>query len=122
MTLKTWLRLHRYLGVFSAPLIVFLAVSGAWQVWELHRSTKDGRYSAPRALATGSNFHMAHRAKGKASDAFRALVTLVAGSLAVTAGIGVGVAFRLTPRRSLIWTCLLAGAALPLCAYLFGSG
>jgi hypothetical protein len=122
MTLKRWLQVHRFLGLFAAPMVLLFAISGAWQVWDLHRSKKNGSYVAPAALGAGSSVHMAKPASGPAGGAFRVLVTLVALSLAANAGIGVAVGLRLTQDRRWVWLCLSAGALLPLAAFFLGRG
>ena len=46
-------RIHLYLGCIFAPILIFFAVTGSWQLYVLHVDTKDGRYVAPRI--TNSN-------------------------------------------------------------------
>ena len=40
---RNLLRLHRYAGLITAPLILFFAISGIWQVFRLHESRKMAR-------------------------------------------------------------------------------
>jgi hypothetical protein len=42
--LKTLLRVHRYLSCFVAPVMLFFAISGAWQAFRLQETRKDGSY------------------------------------------------------------------------------
>src|SRR3984893_5595591 len=49
--------LHLYLGCLFAPILIFFAVSGSWQLFNWHESTRDHTYTAPRALAVLSDIH-----------------------------------------------------------------
>ena len=40
--MKKWLRIHRYLGAFCAPMLILFAISGSWQVRNFHKAKKDG--------------------------------------------------------------------------------
>lgn len=114
--MKSWLRLHRYLGAFSAPMLILFAISGSWQLVNAHKSKKDGSYTAPAALHAVSDVHMGEDLEGPAKWAFRAVAWLVAGSLVLTSIIGLTVAFRFDRSR---WTgvVVLAGALLPVALY-----
>ena len=79
--MKSWLRLHRYLGAFSAPMLILFAISGSWQLVNAHKSKKDGSYTAPAALHAVSDVHMGEDLEGPAKWAFRAVAWLVATSL-----------------------------------------
>lgn len=54
-------RFHLYLGCFFAPLIIFYALSGAWQTLYFHLPTKDGRYQPPRILIELTEVHRRQR-------------------------------------------------------------
>lgn len=47
-------------------MILFFALTGALQAWDLHRSAKDGSYRAPWLVAVMSNFHQNKFFQGKA--------------------------------------------------------
>jgi hypothetical protein len=49
--------LHLYLGCLFAPILIFFVVSGSWQLFNWHESTKDKTYTAPPALAALSFVH-----------------------------------------------------------------
>jgi hypothetical protein len=49
--------LHRFLGLFAAPAIIFFAVSGALQTLSLHDATKDGAYRPPAWLLSMAQLH-----------------------------------------------------------------
>jgi hypothetical protein len=110
-------KLHRYAGLISAPLILFFALSGIWQVFRLHDDKKNG-YKAPAVFKAGSDFHMAEGLrKGPSATAFRTTITAASAVLAFTALIGIILGFR-TTRPRIVIVLLAAGAAVPLVLYL----
>lgn len=48
---------HRYLGVFTAPAILFFALTGALQTFSLHNAAKDGSYKPATWIALGAQLH-----------------------------------------------------------------
>ena len=117
--MRFWLRIHRYLGVFCAPLLLMFAVSGAAQVWRLHQQRKNSSWTPPPALVAAADFHMAEDLGGTVSaQLFRWTIVGVAAFLLVTLLIGVAAAFKTSPRKMPIALTLLLGAALPLLFYL----
>jgi hypothetical protein len=118
--MKTLLRVHRYLSCVLAPLLLFFAVSGAWQVLDLHESRKNGSYVAPPALQQLSRVHQAKGFEGTPRILYRLAVIGMSAAFVVAGGIGVVLAFRLTRPRWLAGVCLLAGVGLLL--YLVTAG
>jgi hypothetical protein len=116
--MKRWLRIHRYLGAFCAPMLIFFAISGSWQVMNFHKTMKDRSYTAPKALAVASDLHMADDLEGPAKWAFRGVLWLVAASLVVTSSIGLMMAFRLEPAKGRVGLLVVAGTLLPLLLFL----
>lgn len=56
--LLKWLRfLHLYLGVFTAPALIFFAVTGGLQTFSLHEAARDGSYKPPAWLASMGMLH-----------------------------------------------------------------
>ncbi|BBD79789.1 PepSY domain-containing protein [Aerosticca soli] len=49
--------LHLYLGVFSAPMLLFFAITGGLQTYDLHMPAKDGGYQPPAWLASLGMLH-----------------------------------------------------------------
>ena len=115
--MKSLLRVHRYLGAFAAPMLILFAISGSWQLVNMHKSKKDGSYKAPEAIHAISNLHMGEELAGPGKWAFRAVAWLVAASLVTSSAIGLYVAFKLDRSR---WVPLasLAGTLLPIALYL----
>lgn len=50
-------RIHRYLGVFFAPSIVFFALTGLLQTFNLHEDDQGGSYRAPAWVKVMSALH-----------------------------------------------------------------
>jgi hypothetical protein len=49
--------LHRYLGAFTAPAVLFFAFTGALQTLSLHDAAKDGHYQPPTWLVSMAQLH-----------------------------------------------------------------
>lgn len=111
--MRQLMRLHRVLSCVAAPLMILFAISGAWQIFRLHETKKDGSYVAPQALQVLSHLHRAERLQGPPGDAFRWLLLLVSAIFLVTAIVGVAMALRITRPRWLVWAWLAGGIALP---------
>ena len=55
--LKTARTVHLYLGVFSAPMLLFFAITGGLQSFSLHEGTRGSSYVPPAWLASAAQFH-----------------------------------------------------------------
>ena len=55
--MKRLRQLHLYLGCVFAPVLIFFAVTGSWQLFSLHLGMKDGSYTPPRAVVILSDVH-----------------------------------------------------------------
>ena len=111
-------KLHRYAGLLTAPLILFFAVSGIFQVFRLHEPHKDG-YKPPQVLKVASDFHKAEGlGKGGRATAFRTAVAVAASVLAFAASLGIILGFRTTRPRWLATLLLTLGILAPLVLYL----
>jgi hypothetical protein len=108
--------LHLYLGCLFAPILIFFAVTGSWQLFNWHESTRDKTYTAPPALAALSFVHKdAHipGTPGRQPTPLRYFMLAAAVGLVATAIIGVVMAYRFSRRPMAATLCLLAGIALP---------
>ena len=56
-TTKTIRLLHRYLGLFFAPAIVFFSFSGALQTFSLHEVSRDSSYQPPIWVVRMAQLH-----------------------------------------------------------------
>lgn len=55
--LRTARTLHLYLGVFSAPMLLFFAITGGLQTFGLHEGGRDSSYKPPAWLASVAQLH-----------------------------------------------------------------
>jgi uncharacterized iron-regulated membrane protein len=123
--MKTLRTVHLYLGLSLAPLLLFFAVSGAWQTFELHESAKDGSYQAPRVLSALSRVHIkqGRQSKGESpsrSVVFRWLSAIAAIGISVLAILGIVMTFRMSPKKWLPAVMLSVGTILPVSILLLG--
>ena len=114
---RNLLRLHRYAGLITAPLILFFAVSGIWQVFRLHESKKNGSYTAPESLKEASDFHKAEHLEKPKALPFKWAVSISAGILILGTLLGLTAAFRLTRPTWLAALFLFLGTVIPLLLY-----
>jgi hypothetical protein len=109
-------RLHLYLGCIFAPILIFFAVTGAWQVFRLQDSRKDGSYTAPRVFTVLSlvhtDAHLPPTTYRKATP-LRWFMAGAAAGLVTTTVLGVIMAFRYSRRPITATACLIAGIAVP---------
>lgn len=55
--LRTTRTIHLYLGVFTAPMLLFFAITGGLQTFGLHESSRGSDYKPPAWLATMAQLH-----------------------------------------------------------------
>ena len=55
--LKNSRLLHLYLGIFTAPAIIFFSITGALQTFSLHETTRGSDYKPPKIIAELSQLH-----------------------------------------------------------------
>lgn len=55
--LKSCRLVHLYLGVFTAPALLFFAITGGLQTFSLHETTRGSSYVPPRWLAVAAQLH-----------------------------------------------------------------
>ena len=114
--MKSLRSLHLYLGCLFAPILIFFAVTGSWQLFNWHQSTKDKTYIAPPALAALSFIHKdAHipGTPGREPTPLRYFMLAAGAGLVATSVIGIVMAYRFSQRPMLATVCLFAGIALP---------
>ncbi len=115
--MKTLRQIHLYLGCVFAPVLIFFAVSGAWQLFGLHRATKDGSYEPPRALVLLSDVHQFQHlppSKVESGTPLRYFILLASAGLVMTTLLGIVMAFRFTRSKGSVLACLIAGVAIPV--------
>jgi hypothetical protein len=55
--LKSIRSIHLYLGVFTAPALLFFAITGGLQTFSLHETTRGSDYKPPAWLASAAQLH-----------------------------------------------------------------
>jgi len=109
-------RLHLYLGCLFAPVLIFFAVTGSWQLYRANDPSKDGSYVPPKPVEVLSAIHKDSHLPGKRASIYTPLRTfsvLAAAGLVVTTVLGIVMAFRLSRNAIAPSLCLLAGVAIP---------
>jgi hypothetical protein len=115
--LKTVRRLHLYLGVFFAPLLLFFLVSGWYQT-----ANPDRRKGPDEARAFWDRLRSVHaeqilpspKVNAYSPTLMRWLVYAMAFSLIVTVALGVVLALKTLKARWLVWLMLALGFAAPV--------
>ncbi|MGO8837489.1 MAG: hypothetical protein ACLQAH_14295 [Limisphaerales bacterium] len=110
--MKTLRQLHLYLGCIFAPMLMFFAVSGLWQMHLLPWPRKDAKSDS--IFAWLSTIHTGHALKAGtlSSSAMNWLVVAMALSLIFTIILGIMMAFRFGHQR-IAAGCLLGGIVVP---------
>ncbi len=114
--MKKLRQIHLYLGCIFAPMLICLALTGAWQLFSLHRGLKDNSYQPPRIVAALSNIHIHQSLPGSHSERptpMRYFLLGAAVGLIVTMVLGIVMAFRFASTRQVV-LCLIAGIVVPL--------
>lgn len=109
-------QIHTYLGCIFAPMLILFAVSGSWQLFGLHHSTKDG-YRPPKPVAVLSQIHNHQHlppTNSKDSTPLRYFMLAAAIGLVATTVLGIVMAFRFNRRKAPVIICLAAGVAIPV--------
>ena len=115
-------RLHLYLGVFFAPMLLFFIVTGWYQT-----AYPDRRKSVFEASAVMDRLRAVHAeqtfpvatANSYSTTAFRWLIYVMSAALVITLLLGVVLAFRTMKQKWIVWTMLVLGLAVPaLCLWL----
>lgn len=111
--------LHLILGCFFAPLLLFYAVSGFWQVfgWQWAKSRDDA------SLALASTIHTGRGLKGEAisslsSEPLRWFAAAMAVCLVVMIVTGLILALRSAKSKTAAWA-IASGLVIPLAFVLF---
>ncbi len=55
--LQFFRKTHLYVGVFTAPAIIFFALSGSLQTFSFHESTKESSYKPPQWIVVLAQIH-----------------------------------------------------------------
>jgi hypothetical protein len=137
MTIRRW---HAYIGAFTAPTVLFFALTGAAQLYSLHES--HGDYEPPAILEKLSSVHkdqvyaFGHHHKPPAQEgappklasspqqdaeektepstlALRAFFLVVALCLVTSTTLGLWMGFTQTRQKRSLWILFIAGVLIP---------
>lgn len=115
--MKNLRQLHLYLGCIFAPVLIFFAVTGAWQMFGLHRGRKDNSYTPARAIVVLSEVHQHQHLERGGRDGgtpLRWFILAAATGLVVTTVLGIIMAFRFSRSKTPVILCLVAGVVIPI--------
>ena len=116
---KVLRRAHLLLGCFFAPALLYFAASGAWQVFGWDRMLKNREPQPVReTLHAWSNPHVyasapTSKVQASPSSAFKWFAVCMAAGFALTALIGVYLAFKFFRPRWLVALVIAGGIAIP---------
>lgn len=104
--------IHLYLGCIFAPLLLFFAISGIWQMFGFHSNFLDhmSTVHTSRSLKDGS---------GWSSSWMQAFVFIMALSFIVTTVLGVVMAIKFGRSRKAAFVCLALGIIIPAALIIF---
>src|SRR5690349_8829449 len=116
--LKTIRKTHLYLGTVFAPLVIFLALSGALQTFELHDPPKDSYFKPHGWIMTLAQIHKNQRTEGPPSKrhsvTLRWFFVMAAAGLIITSFLGIYMAFKYSKNHTLVYLSLGLGIGLPI--------
>ena len=116
--MKSLRQIHLYLGCLFAPLLMYFAVTGAWQLYRFNDVPKGETAPVRSVLREISKPHTHSTLPGgdpktEKSSAFNLFSLLMAIGIASTSVLGVIIALR-SSRRPTVLVCLLMGVAIPI--------
>jgi len=85
-TLKLVRVVHRYLGAFTAPAVLFFAFTGALQTLSLHEAAKDGHYQPPAWLMATVQLHKKQTFHIQPKKTTHGEITTIDGDLSSSGG------------------------------------
>jgi hypothetical protein len=114
--MRTLRTLHLYLGSLFAPVLLVLAVSGAWQVYRWNDAKKDGSYTPSPIVRLFSNIHkdqVLPGARHGQNPPIQLFVGVASMGLTLTTLLGILMAYRVSRRPVVVTALLLTGILLP---------
>ena len=137
---------HRYMGVFFSPAILFFSFTGALQTLDLHSPNKSTGYVPPAWLVEVAQLHKKqtlnlNKAKTKPTQTesvsqdsavdkknelprksalpLKWFVVVMSVGLVLTTFLGIYMAFRFAGAPRVVWGILAAGTFLPMAMIFF---
>ena len=110
-------KLHLYLSVFFAPLLMFFICTGWYQTVQAERNKILGEQDTFVSKLTAIHVDQIYPSEGGTGEysttLFKILVITMSIALLATILLGMILAFKTTRRAWLVSACLLFGALLP---------
>jgi hypothetical protein len=135
--LRRW---HSYIGLFIAPSVLFFALTGALQLFDLHEAHGSYRPAAlleklsavhkdqvfrqskhepepapPSANASAAEEHEPEEETSLGTWGLKWLFLMISLGLVVSTSIGIWMGLTQTRNKRLSWTFLLIGIVAPIC-------
>lgn len=111
-------KIHFYLGVVFAPLIILFAISGAFQTFRLQDSPKVGAYTPPAWIVKIADIHKdqrpTHGPGSRPSVPLKWFVVVMSLGLIGTTLLGIYMAFKYNRDKRLVGVLIFAGFIIPL--------
>jgi hypothetical protein len=123
--MKLLRRLHLYLGVFFAPLLLFFTATGWYQTLNTNRNKSPGEQQTWVDKLTSvhvDSIYPAESASTFSPTLFRALVVAMAVALIITVCLGVYLAFKTLRVKWPVWLALALGVITPVVCLWLGLG
>jgi ABC-type sugar transport system permease subunit len=116
--MKALRRLHSYLGLFFAPLLIFFVATGWYQTVTIQRNKSSGQpgdWISNLSQVHVDQIYPTERGAehGYSPTLFRWTVVAMSISLLLTIALGIFLAFRSNRRRWPVWLSLALGILLP---------
>lgn len=115
--MKNLRQLHLYLGCIFAPVLIFFAITGAWQLFGLHQGRKDNSYIPAKAVVVLSDIHQYQHLERSGRDdrtPLKWFMLAAAAGLVLTTVLGIIMAFRFSRSKTPVVLCLVAGVLAPV--------
>ncbi len=115
--MKALRRIHLYLGVFFAPILLFFIITGWYQTVTVNRQKAIGE--AEDWVSKMTSVHVdqvypSETAESYSTGAFQVFVVLMSIALIITLLLGVILAFKSLRVKWPVWVSLVLGFVVPI--------
>ena len=116
--MKAIRKIHLYLSVFFAPLLIFFIGTGWYQTLNTQRNKLLGEQDTLVAKLTSVHVDQIYPSQSGVGEystyLFKTLVVLMSIALLVTIALGLILAFKTTRRSWIVCVCFVLGIGLPV--------
>lgn len=124
--MKNLRQFHLYLGCLFAPLIIYFAISGAWQVFRFNDVPESGGTALQSLLHAASAPHTHSTLPGAnpkqhQSQGFNWIAVMMGVGMAVTSILGIVIALQSARSRRWAAVCLVGGLLVPVLFLFFAA-